>query len=126
MKQSFSHGSGQKAGSWNQTIAFMDKKNILKKGRSLILIGTPHEIPKLLFAVQILLFHCLPFPVFQIMAFDKKNTFALAKTMKRIDFRHALSKIKCPVLIVCGAKEKANLTSAFCFVRLMSMQKMRS
>ena len=84
---------------------------------ALILIATPHKIPKLLFAVPKLLFHCLPSTAFQIMAFDKKNTFALAKTMKRIDYRHALFKIKCPVLIVCGAKDKANLLSAFCFVR---------
>lgn len=171
MKKIFIHGSGQKADSWEQTIAFMEDKDILKpelsqllqgqtasyaaltssfaayceaaasdcldlcglslggmlalqftldhpdKVRSLILIATPHKIPKLLFAVQKLLFHCLPSTAFQTMAFDKKNTFALAKTMKRIDYRHALFKIKCPVLIVCGAKDKANLLSAFCFVR---------
>lgn len=83
-----------------------------QKVRSLVLIGTPHRIPKLAFGVQQIMFRFLPTSMFATMAFDKKDTFALGKTMKHLDFSARLHDIQCPTLILCGEKDRANLASA--------------
>ena len=54
-----------------------------QKVQTLILIGTPHKIPRAAFALQNILFRFLPESVFRDMAFDKKNTFLLGNSMKR-------------------------------------------
>ena len=33
--------------------------------------------------------------------------------MKNLDFSDRIFKIKCPVLIICGEKDKANIKSAY-------------
>ena len=53
-----------------------------QKIKTLVLIGTPHKIPKAMFGFQNLIFRFLPKSIFETMAFDKKNTFALGDTMK--------------------------------------------
>ncbi|MEE0434317.1 MAG: alpha/beta hydrolase [Peptococcaceae bacterium] len=79
---------------------------------TLVLIGNPHKIPKLAFGVQNLVFRFLPAAMFEAMAFDKKGTFALGKSMKNVDFSAYLHAIQCPTLILCGEKDRANLASA--------------
>lgn len=54
--------------------------------RTLVLIGTPHKVPKRAFAFQNVVFRLLPKSTFTSMAFDKKDTFALGNTMKDLDF----------------------------------------
>jgi len=83
-----------------------------QKIRTLTLIGTPHKVPKAAFAFQNIVYRFLPKSIFETMAFDKKNTFALGNTMKNIDFYGKLDKICCPTLILCGEKDKANRPSA--------------
>ena len=83
-----------------------------EKVATLALIGTPHKVPKAAFAVQNLLFRCLPRSLFAGMAFDKKDTFSLGNSMKRLDFSDRVQDIGCPTLIVCGAKDRANIRSA--------------
>ena len=80
--------------------------------KTLVLIGTPHKVPKAAFALQNIVFRLLPQSAFTGMAFDKQNTFALGSTMKNLDFSSRIGKIQCPVLILCGEKDKANLKSA--------------
>ena len=46
------------------------------------------------------------------MAFNKKDTFILEKSMKKLDFSNKVQKIKCPTIIVCGEKASANIKSA--------------
>ena len=79
---------------------------------TLVLIGTPHKVPKGAFALQNVVFRLLPKSTFTSMAFDKKNTFALGNTMKDLDFSDRAGKIRCPTLILCGEKDSANLKSA--------------
>lgn len=57
-----------------------------EKVKSLVLIGTPHKVPKAAFAFQNVVFRFLPKSMFETMAFDKKGTFALGNTMKDLDF----------------------------------------
>lgn len=83
-----------------------------QKVKTLVLIGTPHKIPKVAFGIQNVIFRFLPKSIFETMAFDKKNTFALGDTMKNLDFSDRVKNIKCPTLILCGKKDSANMKSA--------------
>ena len=80
--------------------------------KTLVLIGTPHKVPKFAFALQNVVFRLLPKSTFTSMAFDKKNTFALGNSMKNLDFSGRVREIRCPTLILCGEKDGANLKSA--------------
>lgn len=84
-----------------------------EKTKTLILIGTPYKVPKAAFAFQNMLFRFLPKSVFENMAFDKKDTFALGNSMKSLDFSDRVENIKCPTLIICGKKDNANMKSAY-------------
>ena len=80
--------------------------------KTLVLIGTPHKIPKAAFALQNVVFRLLPQSMFASMAFDKKNTFALGNSMRDLDFSGRVSAVQCPTLILCGEKDRANIQSA--------------
>ena len=86
--------------------------DVPKKVKTLVLIGTPHKVPKAAFELQNLVFRLLPKSMFETMAFDKKNTFALGNSMKNLDFSGRVPAIRCPTLILCGEKDSANLKSA--------------
>ena len=83
-----------------------------QKVKTLVLIGTPYKVPKAAFGFQNVIFRFLPKSVFETMAFDKKDTFALGNTMKNLDFSDKVKNVKCPTLILCGEKDRANLKSA--------------
>ena len=83
------------------------------KVEKLVLIGTPHKVPKVMFSIQNIIFKFLPKSLFETMAFNKKDTFVLGKTMKNLDFSNGVQNIKCPTLIICGEKDSANLKSAY-------------
>lgn len=84
-----------------------------EKAKTLILIGAPYKIPKAAFAFQNMIFRFLPESVFENMAFDKKDTFALGNSMKSLDFSSRVQNIKCHTLIICGKKDNANMKSAY-------------
>ena len=84
-----------------------------QKVKTLVLIGTPYKVPKAAFAFQNIIFRFLPNSVFETMAFDKKDTFALGNSMKNLDFSDKVKNIKCPALILCGKKDSANIKSAY-------------
>ena len=77
--------------------------------KSLVLIGTPHKVPKIMFSIQNVIFRLLPKSTFKGMAFNKKDTFILGNTMKELDFSHKVNVIKCPTLIICGDKDNLNI-----------------
>lgn len=80
--------------------------------KTLVLIGTPHKVPKAAFTLQNVVFRLLPQSTFASMAFDKKNTFALGNSMRDLDFSGRVSAVQCPTLILCGEKDLANIQSA--------------
>lgn len=82
------------------------------KVKSLVLIGTPHKVPKVMFSIQNIIFKFLPKSMFDTMAFNKKDTFILGSTMKKLDFSTRVQNIKCPTLVICGEKDSANISSA--------------
>ena len=83
-----------------------------EKVKTLVLIGTPHKIPKAAFGIQNLIFRFLPRSVFDTMAFDKESTFVLGNSMKKLDFSGRVRGMRCPVLIICGEKDRSNIRSA--------------
>ena len=85
------------------------------KVKTLVLIGTPHKMPKVMLAVQNIVFRFLPKSVFDNMEFSKKDIFTLEKSMKDLDFRGKVKNIACPTLIVCGKNDGANMKSALYF-----------
>ena len=84
-----------------------------EKVKSLVLIGTPHKVPKIMFSIQNVIFKFLPKSLFETMAFNKKDTFILGNTMKNLDFSNRVHKVQCPTLIICGDKDSANIKSAY-------------
>ena len=93
--------------------------------KSLVLIGTPHRVPKAAFAIQNLVFRLLPESAFRGMAFGKRDTFALGRSMKNLDFTSRLDGAACPALVLCGAKDRANLASAEYLARHMKNARLK-
>ena len=87
--------------------------NFPEKVNSLILIGTPYKVPRVMFRIQNMIFKFLPNSLFESMAFNKKDTFILGNSMKNLDFSNDVKNIKCKTLIICGKKDKANIKSAY-------------
>ena len=85
------------------------------KVKTMILIGTPHKVPKIMFALQSIIFSFLPNSFFENTAFDKKDMFTLGNSMINFDFTGKVQNIKCPVMIICGKKDSANIKSAHYF-----------
>ena len=83
------------------------------KVNSIILIGTPYKVPRVMFRIQNIIFKFLPKSLFESMAFNKKDTFILGNSMKNLDFSGNVQNIKCKTLIICGEKDKANIKSAY-------------
>lgn len=67
---------------------------------------------KLLLDVQNLIFQCMPSKMFDAAGISKKNMIALTRSMRSLDFSSQLNRITCPVTIVCGEKDRANLKAS--------------
>lgn len=79
---------------------------------SLILIGVPFEMPKVLLGLQNLLFHLMPETAFKDLGVAKKDFIRLSASVAKLDFMKSSALLTCPTLILCGANDKANLKSA--------------
>lgn len=90
----------------NYTLDFPNKVN------SLVLIGTPYKIPKVMLTIQNIIFRFLPSSCFKSMKINKKDVLTLCNSMKILDFSGQIQKVKCSTLIICGKKDKVNLKSA--------------
>ena len=47
------------------------------------------------------------------MGFPKADVICLTRSMRTLDFQDKLSRICCPVLVVCGDRDRANRKAAF-------------
>lgn len=103
----------------NYTLDFPDKV------KSLVLIGTPHKIPKVMFSIQNIVFRLMPKSMFENMAFTKNDTFTLMNSMKKLDFSSNVNNIKCPTLLICGEKDSANIKSAYYFYENIQNAKLK-
>lgn len=92
---------------------------------ALILIAAQYKVPRLLIDFQNLLFHCMPNKFFADMEISKNNMIRLSRSMRSLDFTHQLDKITCPVTIVCGEKDRANLKASRKLKELLPQAKLR-
>lgn len=90
-----------------------------EKVKKLVLIGTPHKVPKVLFHVQNLVFRFLPKSVFKNMAFDKKETLILTKFMLNLSYEDRIHNFLIPTILIYGEQDKSNLKSAHYFLQNM-------
>lgn len=93
-------------------IALDFVKEYPEKVNSIILIGTPYKIPKMLFEIQSLIFNIMPKSAFEKIGCSKKDFISLISSMRNLNITKDLNKIKCKSLILCGIKDKINMKSA--------------
>ena len=79
-----------------------------EKAEGLILIAAQYKMPKKLLKLQNCIFRLMPKSMFLQMGFGKNDFFKLCNTMMELDFSNSLHKVSCPVLVVCGDRDKAN------------------
>ena len=79
-----------------------------QKVKALVLIAAHYQMPTRLLKLQNALFRFMPQSMFQQTGFGKLDFISLCSTMAELDFRDSLSQVSCPVLIICGEKDKAN------------------
>ena len=95
-----------------------------RKINSLVLIGTPFEIPKGLLKFQNIVFRFMPKAAFQNMGVSKKDFIRLSNSMTNLNFMELFATLGCPALILCGAKDKTNMESAKRFHEAMKNSKL--
>ncbi len=76
--------------------------------RSLVLIAAQYQMPKALLTFQNALFRFMPQSMFAQTGFGKKNFLSLCKSMMALDFRGRLADVRCPALVLCGERDRAN------------------
>ena len=79
---------------------------------SLILIGAQYKVPTLLIDFQNFLFRCMPNKSFENMGLSKRDRIKLSHSMRSLHFTPHLNGITCPVTILCGEKDSANLKAS--------------
>ena len=83
-----------------------------EKINSIVLIGTPYEIPKKMLKLQNFIFKLMPKKTFDSMGISKNDFINLTNSMSELDIKSKVSKIKCSTLVLCGEKDNANIKSA--------------
>ena len=79
---------------------------------SLVLIAPQYDMPKFLLKIQNVLFKFMPESQFKDIGFCKKDFITLTNSMADLDFTRELDRVKCPVLVMCGEKDKVNKKAA--------------
>lgn len=75
----------------------------------LTLVGAQIKSPTALIDVQNMIFRLMPERAFADMGLAKEAVVTLAHSMRSLDFSAHLQAVRCPVTVVCGAKDRANL-----------------
>ena len=79
-----------------------------KKVKALVLIAAQYRMPAKLVRLQNMMFRFMPQSMFQQTGFEKRDLISLCASMATLDFSDSLHRVSCPVLVVCGEKDKAN------------------
>ena len=80
-----------------------------EKVNSIILSGTPYEIPKSIITIQNIIYKFMPKKVFEQIGCTKKDLITLMDSIKNLTIPQKATNIKCHTLIMCGEKEKNNI-----------------
>ena len=79
---------------------------------SLVLIGAQYKVPTFLIDFQNLLFRCMPGKRFDGMGLSKSDVIRLSHAMRALDLTSQLDRVACPVTVLCGEKDRANLKAS--------------
>ena len=83
-----------------------------EKVKALVLMAAQYAPPKALMAFQNVVFRFLPKASFRDTGFGKEDFIRLCKTIGTLDLSEKLDQITCPVLVVCGEKDRTNLPAS--------------
>ena len=83
-----------------------------QKVNSIILSGTPYELPKKLLKFQNFVFKFMPKKNFENIGISKNNFIELSNSLSELNIKSKVSKIQCNTLIICGEKDNTNMKSA--------------
>ena len=89
--------------------------------RALVLSGCPLKLAgNILFYVQLLIFKLLPKRVFEKQEADKALMVGVSEELKTLDLTDIAGICPYPTLLICGSKDKPNLSSMKAIQELMS------
>ena len=89
--------------------------------RALVLSGCPLKLAgNILFYVQLLIFKLLPKRVFEKQGADKTFIIGISKELKTLDLTDIAGICPYPTLLICGSKDKPNLSSMRSLHKLIS------
>lgn len=80
--------------------------------QSLVLIEPQFKMPKKLLKLQNVVFRLMPQSVFQKLGSSKEDFISLSKSLMDLNFSEDAKYIRCPTLILCGEKDRANKKAA--------------
>ena len=90
-------------------------KNHPEEVNSLILIGVPYKIPKLLFSIQTFIFKLMPQSNFLRLGLRKDEFINLLRSMKDLNISDQLEQVTSRTLLLCGKEDKLNIKSSKLF-----------
>ncbi|MDU2237272.1 MULTISPECIES: alpha/beta fold hydrolase [Streptococcus] len=89
--------------------------------RALVLSGCPLKLSgNILFYLQLLIFKLLPKRVFEKQGADKALMVGISEELKTLDLREIAKTCPYPTLLICGSKDKPNLSSMISLHKLIS------
>ena len=92
--------------------------------RALVLSGCPLKLSgNILFYLQLLIFKLLPKKVFEKQGADKTFIIGISKELKTLDLTDIAGTCPYPTLLICGSKDKPNLSSMRSLHKLISESK---
>lgn len=78
----------------------------------LAVIAPQVKPPRILLAVQHVLFRLMPEQTFAEIGLNRQDFIRLCATTAQLDFSRSLSRIACTTLVLCGEKDKPNRKAA--------------
>lgn len=87
--------------------------------RSMALLGAQFKMPRALLKLQNVLFGLMPESAFRETGLGKGVMIRLTDSMADLDFSGMLDRVRCPVLVMCGEKDRANLRASRQLERLL-------
>lgn len=89
--------------------------------RALVLSGCPLKLAgNILFYLQLLIFKLLPKRVFEKQGADKTLMIGVSEELKTLDLTDIAGTCSYPTLLICGSKDKPNLSSMKALHRLLT------
>ena len=92
---------------------------------ALVLMAPQYRMSKGLLRVQNALFRLMPQTMFRETGFTKAQFIQLCGSMMDLDLSGALCRVACPVLVLCGSRDRANRRACAELARLLPRAEFR-